>query len=505
MNQLFSYFVAAKTRILYFCNCRTLLLATFILIGVIMTQSPSNGQTLELLQRPGNILEGMKTKPLSYQAPKIKTTQIDSNATLYSLTDDTLPLVNLRLVFEGGSASEAENFGAYSALASYLKLGGAGNRSGEQIADALASIGASIDIGASDDSFVVSLSVLNSDFDAAFSILEDVLLKPKFDVAILPVIQSSMKTGIQRRNDRPESIAQRKLREVMFLPDRRGHSLQISDIDKLSIDIIKQVYANIFSRRNLHIALDGNLTGLNAETKIVTLINSMPKVTKAYSVYENEMSPTGIESLRGKILLVKKDVSQAVVTLSTFIPAHNDQSFYTLQAGNYILGGGSFVSRLMQEVRAKRGLAYYSSSRNDFDARYGRFIAGSGSRVDATAETLKVMIDVIKSMDHISNDELKLASDSIINSLVFQYDNPSRLLAQEIRFKIHKMPSNYLDEFQSNMNQVTTADVKRSFAKYIDTSKMWIVIVGPESLKSELEKFRPVVVIDPEESPIQTQ
>lgn len=462
----------------------------------------SEAQTLDLLKRPGNVLEGIQIKPLSYTNPAIQTVQIDEHATLYMLSDDTLPLINLRLVFEGGTASEEKPFGVTSALASFLKLGGAGNRSGEEVADALAALGATLDINASDATFVIQLSALKDDFPAAMQILEDVLLRPRFDESVLPVIQSSMRTAIQRRNDRPETIAKRKLREVFFLPHRRGYSLQLSDIDAIDVPAVKRAYARLFERRNLHIALNGNYDDSIPEA-ISELVTAMPAVKDPYVVYEREQPVKGIEQLRGKILLVRKDVSQAVVTMGTYLPAHNDQDFYALQAGNYTLGGGSFVSRLMQEVRAKRGLAYYSYSRNDFDARFGRFIAASGTRSDRTAETLSVMLEVIASMDQITEDELTLATDSIINSLVFEYDNPARLLAQEIRFRMHRMPENYLGNFQKHMNRVTTTEVKEVFARHIDPDQMWIVVVGPESLKADLEKIRPVVVIDPEESPLQ--
>lgn len=471
----------------------------FFSIGAFMTNS-AGAQTLDLLRRNGNVLEGMKIKPLSYKSPVVKTVQIDAWARLYMLADDTLPLINLRLVFEGGTSSE-EKFGVTSALAPYMKLGGAGDRSGEEIADALAMLGASFEINASEDTFVVQLSALKDDFPAAMHILEDVLLRPRFDESILPVVKSSLRTAIQRRNDRPETIAQRKLREVFFLPDRRGHSLQFSDIDAIDVAAVREAHTTLFARRNLHIALNGHYPPELIDV-ITKFVQAMPAVTRPYVVYDREVATEGIKKLRGKILLVKKDVSQAVVTIGTFIPAHNDADFYSLQAGNYILGGGSFVSRLMQEVRARRGLAYYSYSRNDFDARFGRFVAASGTRSDRTAETLSVMLEVIGGMDSVSNDELKIATESILNSLVFEYENPGRLLAQKIRFRMHRLPENYLDTFQDHMNRVTTADVKRVFAKYIDPSQMWIVVVGPESLKADLEKIRPVVIVDPEESPL---
>jgi len=455
-------------------------------------------QTLDVLNRQGNILDGIKIKPLTFTPPEVQPVTIDDAAQLYVLSDNSLPIVNLQLVFEGGSDAEKTDFGVTSALAAHLKLGGAGDRSGEQIAEELASLGASLEIAAASNSFVITLSSLSGDFEKAFQILEDVLLRPKFDESVLPVIQTSMKTVIQRRNDKPESIAQRKVLEVSYLPGRRGYSLTLNDIDNLNVGKIKNAYQSLFANRSLYIALSGQIPE-NTENQIRHLVKAMPKVSAPYRNYDQQQNQTGITDLQNKILLVNKNVSQAVVTLTTSLPAHNDADYYALQTENYILGGGSFVSRLMQEVRAKRGLAYYSYSRNTFESRFGRFTAASGTRADQAADTLTVMLEVINGMNSISNDELQLAKDSIINSLVFEYDNPSRFLSQKIRQKIHQMPADFEQQFANNINRLTKEQVQKVATKYIDTNKMWIIVVGPASLKSELEKIRPVVVVEPEE------
>lgn len=503
-------------------NNKSILKAAIILTAFLMTMNTS-GQTIDQLHRKGGVLDGVKIHPLDWKSPGIRTVAIDPSATLYVLKDETLPLVNLRLIFEGGSSSEGKQHGIKSALAQAMKLGGAAGRSGETIADELAGLGASLDIGSTEESFIISLSCLKGDFPAAMRILEDVLLRPDFRPEVLSVIQASMKTGVQRRNDRPESIAQRKLREVMLLPDLRGHSMTLEDIEHINLDAVRESHRELFARRTLHIALDGDIDSLTApdatipagamapapgpagrpayEDMLLSLVQKMPAVTSPYRVFEAEKPAHGLTALRGKILLVNKDVSQAVVSVGTFLPQHNAEDFYGLQAGNYILGGGSFVSRLMQEVRAKRGLAYYSYSRNDFEARFGRFVASSGTRADRTAETLRVMLEVMEGMNHIPPDELKLAVDSIVNSLVFEYDNPGRVLGSEIRFRMHRMPTNYLEHFQQRLGQVRTTEVSDVFARNVHSKDLWIVVVGPSSLKQDLEKLRPVVVVEPEEVP----
>lgn len=512
-------------------NTKGILRAGIILTAFFMTMNTS-GQTLEQLHRKGGVLDGVQIRPMDWKSPGIRTVALDPSATLYALKDDTLPLVNLRLIFEGGSSSEGSQHGIKSALAQAMKLGGAAGRSGETIADELAALGATLDIGSSEESFVVSLSCLKADFPAAMRILEDVLLRPDFRPEVLSVIQASMKTGVQRRNDRPESIAQRKLREIMLLPDLRGHSITLEDVDRINLDAVREAHKSLFTRRTLHVALDGDIgehaggdpgghPGGNAdgspgqtaspvspgvlapeyEALLRQLVEKMPPANSPYRVFDAERPAHGLTALRGKILLVKKDVSQAVVSVGTFLPQHNHDDFYGLQAGNYILGGGSFVSRLMQEVRAKRGLAYYSYSRNDFEARFGRFVASSGTRSDRAAETLRVMLQVMDGMDGIPPDELKLAVDSIVNSLVFEYDNPGRVLASEIRFRMHHMPPNYLEHFQKRIAHVKPSDVSDVFARNVHTKDLWIVVVGPASLQAELEKLRPVVAVEPEEVP----
>ncbi|MDH5656360.1 MAG: insulinase family protein, partial [Spirochaetia bacterium] len=192
-----------------------------------------------------------------------------------------------------------------------------------------------------------------------------------------------------------------------------------------------------------------------------------------------------------------------VIFTGTYVPPHNSPDFYALQAGNYILGGGSFNSRLMREIRTIRGLAYYAYSRNIFQKKTGYFASGAGTRIDKVSESLSLMLEIIGGMKApVKEQELDLARESIINSLVFQFDNPEDILDNEIRFINHGMPENYLKMFPEKINALSREQISKAFQKHIKTDSMHIAVAGPASLKAELETIRPVIVIKPEDTSI---
>src|SRR5690606_11118517 len=221
--------------------------------------------------------------------------------------------------------------------------------------------------------------VLRPDLPQALKLLEDLLLKPKLGAAELEVIKARMRSSLERRNDRPSPIAQRKLLELLYPGSRRGHALQKADVERISRDAIRQELDRRLRAANITVALSGDFQAARKPTlrRLESILKRMPNPEKSpeREVIERR-GPFEDHAAAGRILLVKYPAVQAVVVVGGYLPAHNDESFYSLQVMNHILGGGSFNSRLMREIRVKRGLAYYAYSGTSFFSRDGRFSAG---------------------------------------------------------------------------------------------------------------------------------
>lgn len=445
------------------------------------------------------LLKGIRIKELEFSPPKVDRAVFGKDTQLFLLPVTDLPMIDLRLYFAGGTNAEPiARAGSLAAMTRMLEIGGAGSRDGEAFQQALAALGTRLDIAKADEYWSISLRSLPSEFSRSVDLLEDLLLRARFPENELKVIQNAMLTGIKQRNNQPATIAARKLGEILYAGHRRGYSLQESDIRRLSIQELKENLERRLTTSSMQVSLTGQFETVDRE-RVERLLSLLPRTAPPkLNRLADAADPFEQSKYHGKILLVKKDAVQSAIVAGTLLPAHRHPDFYALQLCNQVLGGGSFNSRLMREIRVKRGLAYYAYSYNQFGAQAGSFVTSSATRLPTTAQTLNLMLQEVRGMQKdVTANELHLARESIINSLVFQFVNPTSYLDSEVRFHRHSMPADYLKNFPTKIRAVKPADVSR-VAMRIDPSNLFIVVAGPESLRSDLEKIRPVIVVEPE-------
>ncbi len=469
------------------------------------------------MNRQHLLLQDLQLERLHFAAPVTTEINLGHNAILFVLEDDELPLVELNLYFSGGTDSEPiGRAGRLQAALQLMEKGGAGNRDAEQFAAALSRLGIKLNFFANYESWGVSLITLKQNFDAAFALLKDALLQPRLPQEELARIKRQMLAKITARNENPARIAHRKLSELLYPQLRLGHSLQKENIKKLNRQDIELEIKRRLQFDTTYVTVGGDIQKLNIQVKLKELFSQIAQMAAAPSATATTLSQATANSSNSvemvlpellrqqnrryseKIVLVKTAASQTAIAIGGYLPPHNHPDFYALQAGNYILGGGSFVSRLTREIRTKRGLAYYAYSYNLFGANYGRFIASCGTRSDAVHESLALMLREIKGITSIKMEELQLAKEAILNSLIFQFDTSAKILSQKVRFRLHQMPSDYLQQLPQKIDLLRIADL-RKMEDYLQIKKLYIVVAGPESLQAKLEQIRPVVVIEPEE------
>jgi zinc protease len=162
--------------------------------------------------------------------------------------------------------------------------------------------------------------------------------------------------------------------------------------------------------------------------------------------------------------------------------ARGDKDFFALTVGNYILGGGGFVSRIYREVREQRGLAYSSYSYFNPMTQPGPYIAGLQTRKDQTDEALKVVRETIATFlrDGPTEAELKAAKDNLIGGFALRIDNNRKILDNLSMIGYHQLPLDYLDTWTAQVSRVTVADIRSAFARKLSLDRMVTVVVGAE-------------------------
>ena len=451
---------------------------------------------------PRGILDGVHIPPLNFVTPKIEVRGLPGKAELLLVTNRDLPMVQVAFEFARGlDAEPISRAGSLQAMTRLLEIGGAGARDGKEFQEALAQIGARLSVKTAHENWTVSVTSLRDDLPRALDLLRELLLNPRLPAEKLAVVQNELMASIRARNDQAASIAGRKMNEILYPGRRRGYSLQSSDIRRLSAAEAREEWERRMTADQLRVLCSGDLDP-QLVGQLERLIDALPRKAAPPAAAEvKDEDPFRSNPLYGKIVLVRKDAVQAVLAAGVLLPPHRHPDFFALQLCNQVLGGGSFNSRLMREIRVKRGLAYYAYSYNSFEGAGGRFGAGSATRVESVAQTLRLMLSTIESMQSgVDKQELHLAKESILNGLVFQFEDPAAYLASEARFRRHGLPPDYLKTFPGKMRQVGDADVRR-VARRLQPKNLLLVVVGPERMRASLSSIRPVVVIDPEELP----
>jgi zinc protease len=201
-------------------------------------------------------------------------------------------------------------------------------------------------------------------------------------------------------------------------------------------------------------------------------------------------------------LPVIKDLPQTTILLGERGIDKSNPDLYALRVMNFILGGGGFNSRLMREVRSNRGLAYSVYSYFEIGRRLpGLFIAGSETQTTTVAEVVELMRAQMAEItrEPVSDEELELAKESLINSFVFAFDNPHDIVTQTMRLDYYDYPPDYLEGYRDRVAAVTVQQVLSAARRYLDPETQVIVLVGElGDLSKSTEAFGlPVVVPKP--------
>lgn len=463
--------------------------------------------TAPLASESGGLLEDLRFPPIQFRPPAIeRQTILNDQVLMLRAPETSLPFFTLTLNFEGGLDRETiEDAGLLDATLQLLEEGGAGELSGAQRSALLGRMGASLGFQSGYSGWSVSLRFLKRDYPEAMRLLREALLSPRLPEEDLQTVQRNLRTAIERRNDRPEQIGARKMNELLYPGLRRGYTLQIADVDRLDVASINAELKRRLDRRGLVAIATGDIGDLPLESDLQTLLSELPA-----SGPRPAAEPGGRSTLlsrrpnpdpyRGRILLIDSPAAQAVIQVAAYLPEHSAPQFFALQTGNFILGGGSFNSRLMREIRVQRGLAYYAYSYNDFNRLDGEFNAGSATRVAQAPETLQLMLQMIPNLQRgVEAQELQLAKDSILNGFAFQFSTPEESASNELRFYRNGLPADHLARFPERIRAVSSAEIAQAAALLSDPN-LFVVVVGPGEMKSELEKIRPVIVAGPEDA-----
>lgn len=409
--------------------------------------------------------------------------QSASGAQVYFVENHDLPILDVSVNFAAGSSFDQPEKAGVAALTQGLLALGAGGLSDDQISSRFADLGAQTGGDFDLDRAGVKLRTLSSERErnAALELLTTLLQKPDFPASVLEREKARVIAGLSEAATQPESIASKAFAKALYgsHPYALEELVEPETVEKITRDDLRAFHGKHYTRRNAVVALIGDVSRAQAEQIVEQLTAGLPEGALLAAIAAVPLPTAAVETR------IAHPAAQSHILLGYPGIKRGDADYFPLYVGNYILGGGGFVSRLTEEVREKRGLAYSVYSYFQPMREAGPFQVGLQTKREQTGEALALVRATLGKF--IKNGptpkELQAAKDNLIGGFPLRIDSNGKILDYLAVIGFYRLPLTYLDDFNQQIARVTTAQIKDAFARRIKPDHMVTVIVGAADAK----------------------
>jgi zinc protease len=406
--------------------------------------------------------------------------ELANGVVIYLQEDHELPFIDGTVLIRGGSRDvPAAKTGLSSLYGQTWRTSGSTSKSGDALDAELAEKAASIETGGGSATSTLEWSSFRQDFDSVFGEAVDLLLHPAFKQDKLQLAQRGLMTSISRRNDEPDSIAGREASKLVYGANSPyARQAEYSTVLSVTLDDLKAWHDRTVIANGIIVAIEGDFDSAAMEAKLRAAFGPLQRGTPIETPKADFPGPTP-----GVYFADKEDINQSTVEIVGLGTQRSNPDYYALSVMNEIFSGG-FGSRVFQYVRTKLGLAYDVGG--NFSAAYdhpGVFLSQVGTKSVSTVPATQAVLDVIAKLktQPPTPDEMRKAKDQVLNSFIFNFDTPEKTLNEQVTLAFYGYPSDFLEKFHDGIEKVTAEDVTRVANKYIDVSKLAILVVGNKS------------------------
>ena len=407
-----------------------------------------------------------------------------SGARVYLVASPSIPMLDVQIDFDGGSRRDpADRAGLATATASMVSAGVAAQ--GAQpaldenaLSEAWVDLGAQLGVSAGLERFSMSLRTLTEPdlLERALALAARQLAAPAWPEAVWQRDRQRWLGALKEAETRPGTHAARAFAQAVYGDHPYGREATATTLDAITVDDMRRFYRRHAAACRAQIvmvgAIDRAMAGHIADRLVAALAPHGCEPLPAVA----EVAPLANAVERR----IPFDAAQAQVLIGQ--PGHrrNDPDFFPLFIGNHILGGGGFVSRLTTEVREKRGLSYSAYSYFAPGLHAGAFQLGLSTRPDQADQAVQVAREVVRRFvaEGPTAAELQAAKDYLVNGFALRFDSNRKLLDNVANIAWNGLPLDYLESWTRRVEAVTTADIRRAFARVLQPERMVTVVVG---------------------------
>jgi zinc protease len=436
---------------------RTVVAFALPFLALAASAAPASATTIERVVSPGGIEAWLVREP-------------------------AVPLIAVDFAFSGGAVQDPAGKSGTAELVASLLDDGVGDFDSNTFHDRLERKAIELNFSAERESLRGSLRTLKENSDEAFEDLRLALTAPRFDAADIELNRAQILSMLRRATTSPSDIANRRWWETAFAGHPYGRPVNgsLESVPTITVDDLKTYTKRVLARGNLKIAIVGDIDAETVKTMLDRVFGALPATPDLTPI--EAASPQGL----GRRIVVNLDVPQAVVEFGGAGIARKDPDFMAAYVVNHILGGGSFSSRLYQEVREKRGLAYSVYDSLLWLDHSALFIGGTATRDDRTGETLDLIQKEIHRLaeDGPTADELAKAKSYLNSSFALNLDTSSKVAGLLVQLQLDDLGVDYISRRQAMIDAVTLDDAKRVAKRLLDGGLLVTVVGKPEGLAS---------------------
>ena len=415
----------------------------------------------------------------SLKLPNIQKLKLSNGVAVWMVEHHEVPLAQINVIIRAGSSADPIGKYGVGSLTAALLDEGAGTRNSLELADALEFLGANLSTTSSFDYSAIRMSVPVSKLADALPLMADVAMRPTFPASDLDRIKKERLTGLLQAKDNPAALIGLAFPRVVFGPTHRyGTSANglPPAIESFTVADLQSFYRAHYRPDNATLLVVGD----------VTQASIMPLLEKQFGAWKSEgMAPLVAEvpigtqlKSRAVYIVDKPGAAQSQIRIGWVGVPRSTSDYAALEVLNTILGG-SFTSRLNQNLREEHGYSYGASSAFDMRLSAGPFLAAAGVQTDKTGPAVQEFFNELNAiLKPVPADELQKAKNYVALGFPGEFETTGDLARKLEDLLVYKLPDNTYSNFVDLVNKVTSADLQRLAAQYIQPDKMAVVVVG---------------------------
>ena len=413
--------------------------------------------------------------------PEIQTWRTENGARVYFVETHEIPMVQISVAFDAGSARDPVDRPGLAHLTSAMLDEGAGDSSGDFIAQRLESVGAVFGSDNGRDMSIAELRSLSDPkmLDVAVDVFADIVARPRFPEDALAREKDRALVRLAQRKQSPQEVAQTEFYASLFRthPYASPPEGEEAGIKALVRADLLDFHKRYFTGGNAVVAIVGDLTRRDAQAVAATIVGGLPAGKPA--------PPLGsVNTLeRATAKNIEFPSTQSHVLLGQPGVSRGDPDYFPLYVGNHVLGGSGLVSRLSVEIREKRGLAYSVYSYFVPMRELGPYLIGLQTRNDQIPVALEVVQDTVERFvaEGPTEAELEAAKKNITGAFPLNLDSNKKIAGNVLNIAFYGLPLDYLNTYTENIERVTRDQVRDAFKRRVDPKRLVRVIVGGDN------------------------